>query len=313
VGKIVDVDGHGRPVRMLGVTQDVTHQREQTHVLEQMAHFDALTGLANRLHLTARLKDSTRIAAMTPASWAWSISTWTASSPSTTGWATMWATSCWCRWPSASKRAALQDCVARLGGDEFVILLNGLESRSHCEACWNASCSAWRPPTSGRGHGPHHGQHGLHPLPEDDADEDTLLRHADQAMYQAKQSGRNCVRAFDSVTERQMRAQQADTLRVREGLERGEFTLYLPPKVDMVRNRLVGVEGLARWHHPTQGVLAPAPSCRWWKALRWTSPLANGCARGHPDHCPVARQGLEVPVSVNISAGHLQQPGSRTG
>lgn len=312
VGKIVDVDGHGRPVRMLGVTQDVTHQREQTHVLEQMAHFDALTGLANRLHLTARLKDSTRIARHDAGQLGVVYIDLDGFKPINDRLGHDVGDQLLVQVAKRLKSALRsQDCVARLGGDEFVILLNGLESRPHCEALLDRIMQRLAAPyILGADTARITASMGYTLYPEDDADEDTLLRHADQAMYQAKQSGRNCVRAFDSVTERQMRAQQADTLRVREGLERGEFTLYLQPKVDMVRNRLVGVEGLARWNHPTRGVLAPGAFLPLVEGSPLEIPFGEWAVREAIQTIAQLRaQGLEVPVSVNISAGHLQQPG----
>ena len=312
VGKIVDVDGHGRPVRMLGITQDVTHQREQTHVLEQMAHFDALTGLANRLHLTGRLKESTRIARHEAGQLGVVYIDLDGFKPINDRLGHDVGDQLLVQVAKRLKSALRsQDCVARLGGDEFVILLNGLESRAHCEALLERIMQRLAAPYSLGGDTARiTASIGYTLYPEDDADEDTLLRHADQAMYQAKQSGRNCVRAFDSVTERQLRAQQADTLRVREGLERGEFTLYVQPKVDMLHNRLVGVEGLARWNHPTRGVLSPAAFLPLVEGSPLEIPFGEWAVREAIQTIAQLRaQGLEVPVGVNISARHLQQPG----
>jgi GGDEF domain-containing protein len=314
LGKIVDVDGHGRPVRMLGVTQDVTHQREQTHVLEQMAHFDALTGLANRLHLTARLKDSTRIARHD-------------------------AGQLGVVYIDLDGFKPINDRLGHDVGDQLLVqVAKRLKSALRSRTAWPAwvamnssSCSTgWKADRTAKPAGTHHAapggpyilgadtaritaSMGYTLYPEDDADEDTLLRHADQAMYQAKQSGRNCVRAFDSVTERQMRAQQADTLRVREGLERGEFTLYCSPRWTWCATAWWAWKA-GTLEPPHTGVLAPAPSCRWWKALRWTSPLANGpCARPCRPLPSCAPRAWKCRSASTSRQAICSSPGSRTG
>ena len=312
MGKIVDMDRQGRPVRMLGVTQDVTHQREQTHVLEQMAHFDALTGLANRVHLTAQIKTCTRQARHESCQLGVVYIDLDGFKPVNDRLGHDTGDQLLVQVAKRLKSALRsQDCVARLGGDEFVILLNGIENREHCEALLGRIMQRLATPydlDTGTAHIT--ASMGYTLYPEDDADEDTLLRHADQAMYLAKQAGRNCVRAFDAATERQQRDLQAHMQRVREGLERGEFTLYLQPKVDMVNHCLVGVEGLARWNHPQRGVLAPSEFM----------PLVEGSVLDIPFGEWAVRQalhtiaqlraaGMAVSVGVNISAQHLQHPG----
>src|SRR5690606_32284621 len=94
--------------------------------------------------------------------------------------------------------------------------------------------------------------------PQDAADADTLVRHADQAMYAAKQAGRNRFHQFDSAHERATQQVLEQLTHLRAALAQGQFMLYLQPKVDMRRGTVVGAEALARWQHPEKGVLTPA-------------------------------------------------------
>jgi EAL domain-containing protein (putative c-di-GMP-specific phosphodiesterase class I) len=95
-------------------------------------------------------------------------------------------------------------------------------------------------------------------FPHDDAEPDALMRHADLAMYRAKQSGKNRYHLFDAEDDRQVRHVNSRIERLHQALHRGEFTLYYQPKVDMRRGCVVGAEALLRWNHPERGMLLPA-------------------------------------------------------
>lgn len=311
-GKVVSFDDRGKALRMLGITQDVTSQREHTQALEQMAHFDSLTGLANRVHLTTRLKECTQLAHQENRQMGVVYIDLDHFKPINDQLGHSLGDQLLVQVAQrliSSLRA--DDCVARLGGDEFVILLNGLENRAQCEALLERTMQSLSAPYL-------LGQHtarttasiGYTLYPEDHSDEDTLLRHADQAMYQAKQAGRNCMRAFDFATERQRLEQQDALLHIRHALEHGEFTLYLQPKVDMVQHRLVGLEGLARWCHPQRGVLSPAEFIPLIENSWLEIPFGEWAVRQAIQTIgQLQRQGMSISVGVNISARQLQQPG----
>lgn len=96
---------------------------------------------------------------------------------------------------------------------------------------------------------------GVTLYPTDGSDADTLLRHADQAMYTAKQAGRNRFHLFDPESDRRARARRDEVSRIRQGLIEGEFVLHYQPKVNMREGRVLGAEALIRWQHPEQGLL----------------------------------------------------------
>ncbi|MBY0454679.1 MAG: EAL domain-containing protein [Burkholderiaceae bacterium] len=312
LGKTVRYGADGTPLRMLGVSIDVTRQREQEQQLHQLAHHDALTGLPNRVSLARRLADAMsqtremgtllgvayldldgfkpindnhghdagdRLLAMAAG--------------------------------RLTQAVRASDCVARLGGDEFVILLPGLQKGLDCERALRLVMESIAAPynlgddcasvtvTASIGYTLY---------PQDDADADTLLRHADQAMYIAKQSGRNRFHQFDAASERAAQQAQKQTARLQQSLTDGEFVLYLQPKVDMHLGTVVGAEALARWQHPKKGLLGPGAFLPLLQDAEietafgtWVTNTALAMAQ------TLQAQGLPIPLSINISAPHLQQ------
>ena len=84
------------------------------------------------------------------------------------------------------------------------------------------------------------------------------MRHADQAMYEAKQAGKNCFQLFDASRDADIKSRAEKLHRVAQGLLAEEFVLYYQPKVNMRTGELIGLEALVRWQHPDLGLLAPA-------------------------------------------------------
>lgn len=150
------------------------------------------------------------------------------------------------------------DTLARLGGDEFVLVLSDLTSLGEAETIFQRLLDRLAEPyildsevarvTASLGF-------TLYPL--DDADADTLLRHADEAMYAAKHAGRNRYHLFDAQHDQRRQLRQEQKTEIRRALAAGEFELFYQPKVDMRQGRVTGFEGLARWRHPERGILSP--------------------------------------------------------
>lgn len=145
------------------------------------------------------------------------------------------------------------DFVARISGDEFVIifhqsrqadfqqLLSSLEVPFFCELePIEISASA-----------------GIAMFPKDGSDIDTLLRHADQAMYQAKRNGKNQLALFDVNLHNKYQQQAEASKAVILGLKRQEILAYLQPKFSLKDKSIVGFEVLSRWQHPEKGLLSP--------------------------------------------------------
>jgi len=204
------------------------------------------------------------------------------------------------------------DTVARLGGDEFVLLITNLEDLRECDHAMARVLGALAQPfLVSQRQLTISASIGVTLYPHDGADSDTLLRHADQAMYAAKQAGRNRYHLFDPENDRRARLRREEIGRIREGLAKGEFRLFYQPKVNMRQGTVIGAEALIRWQHPERGLLLPdsfLPAVDGTDtAIEIGNWVINETLRQidawHRQH------GIDLAVSINISGDHLQHAG----
>ena len=151
------------------------------------------------------------------------------------------------------------DTLARMGGDEFVALMVDLEHGLDCSPVLErllhaAAAPVWVGETTLQVSA----SIGVTLYPQDASDADLLLRHADQAMYLAKQAGKNRYHLFDVASDAAVKTQRESLARIRQALDRREFMLYYQPKVNMRTGEVMGAEALIRWQHPERGLLLPA-------------------------------------------------------
>jgi diguanylate cyclase (GGDEF)-like protein/PAS domain S-box-containing protein len=150
------------------------------------------------------------------------------------------------------------DLVARLGGDEFVVLLEGDTGAVDLTTIARKLLAAIGEPLTLHGHNfLVTGSIGIGLFPSDGTDAATLLKHADAAMYLAKEKGKNNVQFYTAelaeLAARQFQLESALQL----ALARGELLLHYQPKVHIDSGSTVGVEALLRWAHPTRGLVPP--------------------------------------------------------
>lgn len=147
---------------------------------------------------------------------------------------------------------------------------------------------------------------GVTLYPEDHSDADTLLRHADQAMYLAKQRGRDCVQLFDAGVELSLQAKQELLRRLAQALEAREFVLHYQPKVDMLQGRPIGVEALVRWQHPGRGMLAPGEFLPTIEGSELEVELGEWVIRSALQQIDSWRAlGLDLPVAVDVGCNAI--------
>ncbi|WP_240456972.1 EAL domain-containing protein [Acidovorax sp. 1608163] len=312
LGKIVSFDARGTPQRMLGVAIDVTPQREQEVLLQKLAHFDALTGLPNRVLLARKLQEAMASARAQGSLLGVAYLDLDGFKPVNDRFGHGAGDRLLVAVAGRLTRALRpEDCVARLGGDEFVILLPHLASGCDCEARLTRVMDSVAAPY------PLDAERvvvtasiGYTLFPSDDADADTLLRHADQAMYAAKQAGRNRFHLFDAAQDRAVQLLREQAKHLRNALNEAQFTLYLQPKVDMRSGSVVGAEALVRWLHPERGVLTPGEFLPMIEGTeldivfgQWVIEAALLQLEWLQAH------NMPMPLSINVSAQHLQQDG----
>jgi diguanylate cyclase (GGDEF)-like protein len=151
-----------------------------------------------------------------------------------------------------------KDMAGRIGGDEFILLLDREDDRARIEATGRKVLAAIERPfiLQNRAHFLS-ASIGVAASPENGSDASLLVRCADSAMYQVKSEGRNDVRFFapDQEDDRSDQLQLASELP--QALQRGDVVLYYQPVLAVGEKRIVGMEGLIRWHHPKRGLLLP--------------------------------------------------------
>ena len=150
------------------------------------------------------------------------------------------------------------DTLARLGGDEFVLILNEIAGPQDAEAVASKVLADIARPVKLSELELHiTASIGISICPDDGTDAETLLQHADAAMYHAKNNGRGAYQFFAPA----MNAFARDRLELENGLRRAlelrEFVLYYQPKVDVRSGRIDSAEALVRWRHPTRGLIPP--------------------------------------------------------
>jgi diguanylate cyclase (GGDEF)-like protein/PAS domain S-box-containing protein len=203
------------------------------------------------------------------------------------------------------------DAAGRLGGDEFVLLLRAAsleEARLAVERVLRVVALPYVLDPDGE---PVHvtASLGATVYPIDRSDADTLLRHADHAMYGAKQAGRNGHQFFDPENRRRNEERVMAIGRVHEALDKSELTLHYQPKVDMRRGVVLGLEALLRWDHPQHGLIAPMQFLPLIENTGLSSRVGDWVLSQALEHLSAWRRaGLDISVSVNVSARHLQEP-----
>jgi diguanylate cyclase (GGDEF)-like protein/PAS domain S-box-containing protein len=253
-------DRNGRVRNYVGMSSDITALKESRERLEQMAYFDALTGLPNRRLLSDRLTQAIGLASRSDRLLAICYLDLDGFKPINDQWGHAAGDLLLidaARRLSANVRAG--DTVSRLGGDEFVVLLGNMVHFDECEiALERIRTSLNKPFQLAEGEARLSASMGVTLFPLDGADPDMLLRHADQAMYQAKQAGRNRYALFDAEHDRLSELRRDSLESIQRAIADNQLQLAYQPKVNMRNGEVLGMEALIRWQHPQRGLLDPA-------------------------------------------------------
>ena len=253
-------DSSGNIVGAIGLIRDITERKNAEQQIEYQAYHDALTGLANRRlfqeHLSLALALAQRrrrpVAVLFLDLDHFKIVN--DSLGHTVGDALLQEVAV--RLRSAVREG---DTVARVGGDEFTIVLQDVSDREDAEMMAKRVLRTIAQPFDVSEHRLYVTTSiGITLYPDDGDDAETLLKNADSAMYRAKAEGRNTYHISTVELSRSMQERMTIESGLHGAMERSEFEIWYQPQIDVRASRIIGMEALLRWKHPSRGIIAPA-------------------------------------------------------
>jgi len=306
-------DNTGKIVRVAGIAEDITERQAYQQHLEELAHYDPLTHLPNRRLLADRMHLALARSHRTGQLLAICMLDLDGFKPVNDKLGHKVGDQL-----LVEVAQRLQDSVrgddtaARIGGDEFILLLGGLVSAKEADEALTRILQILAAPY------PLICGHpivisasiGVTLYPDDASDPDTLLRHADHAMYLAKEAGKNRFHLFNPAIEQRERDNRETLRLIGKAAEEDRLTLFYQPIVDCRQGLVVGMEALLRWNHPSLGLMVPA---EFLPLIEGEDDLANSVGEWVLRHAlsqarAWRRAGLNVPVSVNVFVQQLRDP-----
>ncbi|MBS0551346.1 MAG: EAL domain-containing protein, partial [Proteobacteria bacterium] len=303
------LDEQGQPERYVAVFRDLTEVKEHEYELDRATYYDALTGLPNRRLVSDRLhiavEHAKRHQEVVAVCYLDLDRFKQINETHDRSVGDRLLTSFAARISHALRG---HDTIGRVGGDEFLLLLTGLRTRQEALDLIQRVMDLARAPF------------GIYPskeialsasigvalYPELELSADELIRYADQALYRAKERGRNCVVVFDREEGFTSRARAELLQAAEQALKDGDFRLFFQPKLDLRSGRIWSAEALIRWQLPDGRIRPPGEFI---EALDGT-PLEVKVGDWVIDEALRQQrawheQGLTLPISVNVTAEHL--------
>ncbi|HEY0844526.1 MAG TPA: bifunctional diguanylate cyclase/phosphodiesterase [Noviherbaspirillum sp.] len=202
------------------------------------------------------------------------------------------------------------DLLARAGGDEFCLLLPNLSGWDEIDERIVHLLQLNRMPLQvGDTSLDVSFSAGVAVMPADAEDGDTLARHAQMALHQAKQEARGYFRLFDADQDKRTHERRELLHRLKTAMENRELQLYYQPKADMPSGRIIGFEALLRWQHPERGMMPPQEFLPIVENSDFMIQLGEWGMREALRQAVAWRNaGMETCISVNIAGRHLLQP-----
>ena len=252
-------DAAGNVMHYVGIFSDITEIKRANELLDHQAHHDHLTGLPNRLLLEDRLQGALLRAQREQVQVALLFVDLDRFKNINDSLGHHVGDRVLC--DVARRFCALtreSDTVARLGGDEFLIVMEGIHDPGVASRIADKILDDLRlNPVTLEQEFFVGASIGISLFPQDGQDSATLLKHADAAMYRAKERGRNTYEFFsDDLTQFSLDRFKMET-ELRHAIERNELVVYLQPQFSLWTGELIGAEALVRWQHPDMGLVAP--------------------------------------------------------
>jgi diguanylate cyclase (GGDEF)-like protein/PAS domain S-box-containing protein len=202
-----------------------------------------------------------------------------------------------------------EDTLARIGGDEFVAVLVDVDADKNIhDLLTRLLLSASEPIIVNDLVLSVSASIGVSIYPQDGVEADQLMRYADQAMYQAKVSGKNRYHLFDIAKDNAVKSHLESLERIQQAFNNKEFVVYYQPKINMKTGEVFGAEALIRWQHPEQGLLSPAVFLPIIENHPFIVELSEWILNTvMMQIAQWQKEGVYLTVSVNIASFHLQQ------
>jgi diguanylate cyclase (GGDEF)-like protein len=203
-----------------------------------------------------------------------------------------------------------EDIVVRMGGDEFVVILSKIKTLEQANETAARILESLNVPLVVAGKPlVTTVSIGLSLFPRDGDDVGALLRHSDTAMYQAKDCGRNNFQNFSPVMDRKLQERVNVEARLRAAVELGQFDVHYQPILDIETRQVVALEALLRWKHPEDGFIAPGRFLPVAEETGLIEPIGEFVwRRVAADMARWREQKLTLaPIAVNLSAGQLMR------
>jgi diguanylate cyclase (GGDEF)-like protein/PAS domain S-box-containing protein len=304
-------DAHGQGLRIDGVTSDITQRKAAEQQVQTLAYYDSVTMLPNRALLNDRLAQALHMAMRSHRKVALlfmdldNFKNVNDSLGHHVGDLLLRAIG-----DALLQCVREEDTVGRLGGDEFLVILPDIEKGEQAVSVAEKILAAIARPFT------LHDQQihttisiGISIFPDDGREPHELIQHADSALYQAKNHGRDNYQFFTQELNYQINRSSAIERQLRNAIDAGELSVWYQPQVDSRNGALIGAEALLRWHHAGRVSLSPLEFIPVAEERGLIGRIGEWVLR---ETCGQARrwqaQGLPlVPISVNVSPLQFQQ------
>jgi len=298
-------DERGRQIGVRSTNLDITQRKEDAAHIERMAFYDPLTELPNRRSLGQQIGIEIRNTDASGQRFAVLFLDLNRFKNINDSFGHSFGDRLLKQIAERLRNSCHDDCmVSRFGGDEFIILMRGIDEKGKAAEMAKHLLLAIEQPLELDGIDLHvSGSVGISFYPEDGQDEESLIRNADVAMYKTKKDSSGNIRVYSADFSDEAAHFVTTESKIQKGILSEEFVAFYQPKVDMRNGKVVGMEALARWQHPQQGLIAPDEFIPVAEETGQINALGQQILQQVlADIFRWQEEGIAMPVAINVSA-----------